>query len=232
MRVLGLIPARGGSKGIPRKNVRLLAGKPLLQYTTEAARAARRLSRIVVSTDDPEIADVAVRCGADAPFLRPGALAQDETPTLPVVQHALTWLEQHGDRFDAVCLLQPTSPFRAVGEIDGCIALLEQSDADTVMTVARVPCEYNPHWVYLMDAEGGLRLATGEFAPIPRRQDLPTALHREGSVYVSRRRVITEKNSLYGDRVKGVIVPADGRVNIDTLEDWGVAERLAAALVR
>lgn len=229
MRVLGLIPARGGSRGIPRKNVRLLAGKPLLQYTAEAALAARRLSRIVVSTDDREIADVAVGCGVEVPFLRPGALARDETPTLPVVQHALTWLEQHGDCFDAVCLLQPTSPFRAAGEIDGCIDLLEQSGADTVMTVAPVPCEYNPHWVYVIDADGSLHLVTGELAPIPRRQDLPAALHREGSVYVSRRRVIAEKNSLYGDRVQGCIVPPDGRVNIDTLEDWELAERLAAA---
>lgn len=232
VRVLGLIPARGGSRGIPRKNVRLLAGKPLLQYTAEAAMAARRLSRIVVSTDDPRIADVARGCGVEAPFLRPDALAADEAPTLPVVQHALAWLAQHGDRFDAVCLLQPTSPFRAAGEIDACIDLLERSGADTVMTMTLVPCEYNPHWVYRMDPDGDVRLVTGEPVPIPRRQDLPAMFHRDGSVYVSRHRVIAERNSLYGDRVKGLVVASDGRVNIDTLTDWNIAERLAVSRVR
>ena len=231
MRVLGLIPARGGSRGIPRKNVRLLAGRPLLHYTAETALAARRLSRVVVSTDDLEIAQVAAECGVEVPFLRPGALAGHETPTLPVVQHALTWLERNGDRFDAVCILQPTSPFRTTREIDDCIDLLEASGADTVMTMAPVPCEYNPHWVYVMDANGCLGLVTGAPAPITRRQDLPAAFHRDGSVYVSRYQVIAGTNSLYGACIRGCVVEAEGRVNLDTLEDWHHAERIAAARV-
>src|SRR5438876_12240495 len=108
MTVLGVIPARGGSKGIARKNVRLLGGKPLLQYSAEAALASRRLTHLAVTTDDEDIARVARRCGVDVPFLRPAELAQDSTPMLPVIQHALRWFADRGSCFDAVCLLQPT----------------------------------------------------------------------------------------------------------------------------
>src|SRR5437773_5111592 len=127
MTVLGLVPARGGSKGIPRKNIRLLGGKPLLQYTAAAALAARRLTHVALSTDDEEIAAVGRSCGLDVPFIRPQALAHDSTPMLPVVQHALRWFEAHGRRFDAVCLLQPTNPLRVSAHIDCCIDLLAES---------------------------------------------------------------------------------------------------------
>jgi CMP-N,N'-diacetyllegionaminic acid synthase len=225
-RVLGLVLARGGSKGVPRKNLRLLSGQPLIAYTADAARAARRLARIVVSTDDDEIAEVARQWGLEVPFLRPSELAQDDTPSLPVVQHAIACLEARGDTFDAVCQLQPTSPLRAPGEIDSCIDLLEVQSADCVMTVARVPDEYNPHWVYFRDADGVLRLSTGAPAPLPRRQVLPPAYHRDGSVYVTRRDVIVQGNSLYGSRVLGVVMDGAGRVNIDRPEDLEHAEAL------
>ena len=163
--MLGLIPARGGSKGIPRKNARLLAGRPLLDYTAEAALKARRLSRVILSTEDPEIAEIGRRCGLDVPFLRPPELARDDTPTLPVVQHALRWLEERGERFSAVCLLQPTSPLRTAEHIDACIELLEKDGADAVVTVLRVPPEHNPHWVFVRDGDGFLRLATGSRRP-------------------------------------------------------------------
>src|SRR5438132_6981355 len=123
--VLGLVPARGGSKGIPRKNIRLLGGRPLLQYTADAALAARRLSHVVLSTDDEEIAAVGRRCGLDVPFVRPRELAEDATPMLPVVQHALAWFDAHDRRFDAVCLLQPTNPLRLPSHIDRAIELLD-----------------------------------------------------------------------------------------------------------
>lgn len=224
MRVLGIIPARGGSKGIPGKNVRPLGGKPLLVHTAEAALAARRLSRVVLTTDDERIAEVGRGCGLEVPFLRPAELAMDDTPTLPVLQHAVTELEKAGDRFDAVCLLQPTSPFRRAGDIDGCIELLE-TGLDAVVSMLPVPPEHNPHWVYFRDGEGLLRLATGEDQPIPRRQELPPAFHRDGSVYVTRRDVLMEGNSLYGRRLGGFL--ADSRsVNLDTPADWERAERL------
>lgn len=229
MNVLGLIPARGGSKGIARKNIRLLNGQPLLQYTADAARSARRLSHVLLSTDDEEIADVGRHCGLDVPFLRPAELAHDTTPMLPVVQHALGWFEARGTRFDAVCLLQPTAPLRNVSAIDGCVDLLARSGADAVMTVLRVPAEYNPHWVYFEAADGTIHLSTGETAPIPRRQDLPAAFHREGSVYVTRRDIVMCASSLYGTRTIGYVVGGDDHVNIDDEDDWRRAEELLRA---
>jgi CMP-N-acetylneuraminic acid synthetase len=228
--VVGLIPARGGSKGVPRKNIRLLGGRPLLEYTAKAALAARRLSRVVLSTEDPEVADVGRRCGLDVPFMRPSDLAQDATPSLPVVQHALQWLEDHGDRFDAVCLLEATTPFRGADEIDECVALLQESGADAIVTVRRVPDDFNPHWTYGRDEEGYLHLSTGEPTPVTRRQDLPLVYHRDGSVYVTRRDVVVDRNTLYGDRLVGYVV-ADERpwLNIDTPEDWARAEELILA---
>ena len=225
MRVLGVVPARSGSKGIVGKNTRMLCGKPLLQYTAEAALAARLLSRVILSTEDEEIARVGESCGLEVPFLRPRELAKDETPMLPVVQHAVRWIEDHGERFDAVCLLQPTNPLRRSEDIDECIQLLESTDADAVVTIVPVPAEHNPHWVYFKNGSGLLRLSTGEAAPIPRRQELPPAYHREGSVYVTRRDVLMEANSLYGKSLAGYLIERSS-VNIDGPQDWARAETL------
>jgi CMP-N-acetylneuraminic acid synthetase len=223
MRVLGLIPARGGSKGIPGKNVRLLGGRPLLAWTAATALASRRLSRVVLSTDDEGIAAAGRCCGLDVPFLRPAELARDDTPTLPVVRHALETLD---DGFEAVCLLQPTSPFRRAEDVDACIAMLEERELDSVVSVLPVPPEHNPCWVYFEDGAGLLRLATGEEQPIPRRQELPPAFHRDGSVYVIRRDVVMQ-GSLYGRRLGGYVMPDAGRsVNLDTPADWERAERV------
>lgn len=230
--VLGVVTARGGSKGVPRKNIRVLAGKPLLAYTAEAAIASRRLSRVILSTDDEEIAEVGRRCGLEVPFLRPSELATDSTPTLPVLQHAVKFLEHEGSRYEAICLLQPVTPLRTAADIDGCVELLESTGADAVVTVAAVPLEYNPHWVYLQDSHGLLRISTGETNPIPRRQELPPAFYREGSVYVMRRGVLMEGNSLYGERLAGYIVDPSCRTNIDSLEDWKRAEALIEAAQR
>ena len=226
MRVLGLIPARGGSKGIARKNLRLLAGRPLLHYTAEAARGAERLSHVLLSTDDPEIAEVGRRCGLWAPFLRPRHLAADDTPMFAVVAHALDWVEQNGEQYDAVCLLQPTSPLRRAADIDGCIDRLVDTGADCVVTVLPVPERFNPHWAYFLDDDGFLQLALGEREPIARRQDLPRAFHRDGSVYVSRVSVIRQHGSLYGTRILPYHVDAVMSVNLDDESDWRRAEEL------
>jgi CMP-N,N'-diacetyllegionaminic acid synthase len=230
MRVLGVIPARGGSKGIPRKNVRLLAGKPLLHYAAQAALSCKKLDRVVLTTEDEEIAAVGRRCGLEVPFMRPAELALDDTPALPVVQHAVRTLEAEGQRYDAICLLQPTAPLRQARDIDGCIDLLIKVAADSVVTVLRVPNEYNPHWVYFQGDDGFLRLSTGENNPIPRRQMLPAAYHREGSVYVTRRDVLMDGDSLYGRKVAGHLMDAARSVNVDTWDDWARAERLLSQL--
>lgn len=231
MRVLGLVPARGGSKGIAGKNLRDLGGKPLLAWTADAARAAQRLARVVLSTEDERIAAIGRAVGLDVPFLRPPELARDETPMLPVVVHAFETLDALGDRYDAVCLLQPTSPLRSGEEIDRAIERLTRGDVDTVMSVLPVPHEYNPHWVFF-ERDGGLVLATGEPAPIPRRQELPPAFHRDGSLYVATRGVVLGSGghapTLFGRRIAGVLSDPTRYVNLDTTADWTRAERLIA----
>lgn len=229
MRILGLIPARGGSKGVPRKNVRDLCGKPLIAYTIEAARGCAALTRVVLSTDDPEIAKTGKLYGADVPFLRMAELARDDTPMLPVVRDAVERLEAQGDRYDAICLLQPTNPLRTPEDIDACVSILKSSGADCVVSVLPVPSEHHPYWVYFADDGGALRLVNGDPAPVSRRQALPPAFHREGSVYVVRRDVLMERNTLYGDRVVGHLMESRRSVNIDTLEDWERAEALLRA---
>lgn len=226
MRVLGLIPARGGSKGIPGKNIRLLCGQPLLAYTVQAAQAAQGLDHLILSTDDPTIAQVGHGLGVRVPFLRPAALARDESPTLPVVLHAVRFLEAQGQVFDAVCLLQPTNPLRTSNLIDHCLRLLAESDASAVMTVLPVPAKYNPHWTYFQTEAAYLHPVLPHAQPITRRQDLPPAYHREGGVYVVRRDVLLEQKSLYGERVMGVPVEPHQSINLDTEDDWQRAEAL------
>jgi N-acylneuraminate cytidylyltransferase len=158
--------------------------------------------------------------------MRPDSLARDETPMLPVLVHALEAVIADGWTPDAVCLLQPTFPFRRSPDIDACIDALDAKQADSVISVHRVPHQFNPHWVYLEGPGGSLRLSTGESEPIARRQELPAAFHRSGSVYVSRTRTIIERGSIYGDRVVGYETAAASRCNIDTMEDWAEAEKL------
>lgn len=228
MRVLGLIPARGGSKGIPRKNLRPLGGRPLLAWAAETALAVPRLARVVLSTEDAEIAAVGRALGLDVPFRRPDALAQDDTPMRDVVRDVLRRLEDDGDAYDAVCVLQPTVPFRTPALVDACIARLEETVADAVVTVRRVPERYNPHWVYEAGPDGLLSLCTGEATPIARRQALPPAYHRDGAVYVIRRRVVTGGATFLGERVHGFVVEEGVGVNIDEPADWLLAERVLA----
>lgn len=228
MRVLGVIPARGGSKGIPRKNIRLLGGKPLLAWTIETAKASRRLTRVVLSTEDEEIAEVGRAWGVEVPFLRPRELAEDDTPTLPVLVHALEQCEREDSHYDAVCLLQPTAPLRRTEWIDDCVTKLAQSGADSVVTVLPIPAEHHPWWSLEVTEDGWLKFTKEEGKGL-RRQDLPPAFHRDGSVYVMRRHVLLG-GSLYGDRIAAYEVSADETVNLDTEEDWRRAEGMIAAL--
>ncbi|MCU0270547.1 MAG: acylneuraminate cytidylyltransferase family protein, partial [Acidimicrobiales bacterium] len=164
----------------------------------------------------------------DVPFLRPAALAADDTASIDVVLHALEELAVAGEVYDAVCLLQPTNPLRTAGLIDRCVERLVAEQADTVMTVLSVPAEHHPWWVYLEADDGTLRLANGDEQPLPRRQLLPPAFHREGSVYLTRTEVVMSRRSFYGDRVVGELVDAAESVNIDTFADLARAEALLA----
>lgn len=225
MNILAIIPARGGSKGLPGKNIKLLNGKPLIGYTIEHALEADRLTKVVVSTDDTEIRSMAIVAKAEAPFLRPAYLAQDNTPTLPVVQHALQYYLEQGERFDAVCLLQPTTPFRKKGLIDQAIEKFISTGADALVSVVPVPHEFNPHWVFEPNGLGFLTIATGEKEIIPRRQELPHAYARDGAIYLTKSSVILENNSLYGDQLTYIENDPEYYVNIDTQADWELAEK-------
>lgn len=224
MKVLGLIAARGGSKGVPRKNARLLHGKPLIAYTIEASLNSSAIHRTIISTDDEEIARIGREFGAEVPFIRPSELALDTTPMFPVIEHALRTQIESGESYDAVCLLQPTNPLRRAEDIDACVNLLAKSDADSVISVLPVPVEYNPRWVFWRNVDGSLSLSTGEKEPVARRQDLPAAMHRDGTVYVSRTETIQRHKNLYGNRILSYEMDPRYSVNIDTEADWQRAE--------
>jgi CMP-N-acetylneuraminic acid synthetase len=226
---LGVITARGGSKGIPGKNLKPLAGRPLLAYTVDAARDAGVFDRIIVSTDDQAIAAYARSLGCDVPFMRPPDLALDETPHLPVMVHAVRWLAEHQQyQPEAVVILQPTSPLRRAADIRAAVGLLAAHDVDSVLTVSRVPTHLNPMRVLRVDADGRAALfVTGEPVRhrINRRQDMPDAWAMNGAVYAFRTRVLFDPEpSLYGNSTLALPIDEPYGLSIDTPEDWAAAE--------
>ncbi|MGW1455058.1 acylneuraminate cytidylyltransferase family protein [Salegentibacter agarivorans] len=223
MKILGLISARGGSKGIPGKNIKLLGGKPLLQYTFEAAKNSKLLNKVILSSDDEAIIEIAKQLELEVPFKRPINLAEDSSSSLEVVQHALDYYLKQGINFETVCLLQPTTPFRKAGFIDESILKFKDGNFDSLVSVREVPKEYNPHWVF-EENHGALKIATGEKEIISRRQDLPKAYHRDGAIYLTKTEVLLNENSLYGKNIGFVDTTAYPYVNIDTQEDWKKAE--------
>ncbi len=233
MRVLGIITARGGSKGVPGKNLKSLAGKPLLAYTVEAALAATGLDRVILSTEDAAIADAGRALGCEVPFVRPADLSRDDTAHLPVIQHAARWMQdQAGYQCDAVMILQPTSPLRTTADINAAAALLESSGADSVLSVSEVPAHAHPMRTLRLDAsDRAVLFVTGQPVRqrINRRQDLPEAWVMNGAIYACRTRVLfAAEPSLYGDRVVAYRMPAARSISIDDLDDWAAAERALA----
>lgn len=226
MRVLGLIPARGGSKGVPRKNIKLLGGKPLIQYTSDVALQSEKISRVVLSSDDDQIIKIGKEIGLEVPFKRPDNLAADKSPTLPVIIHALDFFEKQGEFFDAVCLLQVTSPFRTVSFLNKAIETFVRQGTDSLVSVLEVPHEYNPHWTFEVNNTNTLQIATGEEEIITRRQELPKTYHRDGSIYLTKVSVLQEQNSLFGKSISYIESDKANYVNIDTLEDWKQAEKM------
>lgn len=226
MKILGLIPARGGSKGVPGKNIKLLNGKPLLAYTSEIAQQSKYLTEVNVSTEDSQIISVAKSLGLQVPYIRPIELAQDNTPTIEVIIYALEWYKKQAVFFDAVCLLQVTNPFRTLDFLNKAIEKFIVSNCDSLVSVQKVPHEYNPHWAFEVDAGGNLNIATGETEIISRRQELPIAYHRDGSVYITKTEVLLKEHSLYGKSIAYIESEPDFYVNIDTMEDWEKAEEM------
>ena len=228
--ILAIIPARSGSKGVKDKNIRILDGKPLLWYSVQAAKECSYIHTTIVSTDSERYAEVARECGAEVPWLRPAELSADTTASIDVVIHALEYYLQQGRHFDAVCLLQPTTPLREKGSLIGAVERFLMLDADALVSVVPVPHEYNPHWLFEPDAQGLLHIATGEKEIIKRRQELPPAFMRDGSIYLTKTSVLLEQRSLYGQKLAYWENKVDFRVNIDVEADWLLAEEKVISL--
>ena len=222
--VLAVIPARGGSKGIPRKNIREFAGYPLIAYSIAAGLQAETVNRGIVSTDDPEIAAVARAYGADVPFMRPAVLAQDDTLDLPVFQHALTWLKENESySADLVVQLRPTSPIRPIHLVDEAVhKLLEHPEADSVRGV--VPAGQNPHKMWRITPEGEMKpllQVEGSAEPYNApRQALPPVYWQTGHIDVIRPEVILAQESMSGKTILPVLIDPIFTVDIDTPRDW------------
>jgi CMP-N-acetylneuraminic acid synthetase len=225
--VLGLVPARSGSKGVPGKNIRPLAGRTLLDYTARAAHDSGVIDRLVLSTDSQEIADAGARAGLDVPFLRPATLATDETPMLPVITHALDALASDGWVAEIVVLLQPTSPLRRPDHIRAAVELLRATNADSVVSVIELPRHLSPDYVMKIE-DGVLRPFLAEGGRITRRQDARAAYSRDGTVYACWRRTIERCGSIYGDDCRPHVIDAADSLSIDSLADWDAAERILA----
>jgi CMP-N-acetylneuraminic acid synthetase len=224
--ILAVIPARGGSVGLPRKNLRLIAGKPMIAYTIEAALASRRIDQVLVSTEDAEIARVARRYAASVPFVRPARLARSDTPTQPVVEHAVKHVEAGGAQVDIVVTMQPTSPFRDVLAIDQAIELREQSAAESCVSVAAIGLPAS--------VIGGL--IDGRFVPLPlppgtdlRRQAAPQAVRLTGALYVTTRRLVAA-GKLFDERSVALMTTGAAALDIDDFADLRHARRIAHSM--
>jgi N-acylneuraminate cytidylyltransferase len=231
--VLAVVPARGGSKGLPRKNIRRFAGYPLLAYSIAAALQSSTVDRVVVSTDDQEIAEIARAYGAEIPFLRPEHLAMDETPDLPVFEHALEWLRrEEAYKPDIVVQLRPTSPVRPPDCVDRAVQeLLSDDQANSVRGV--VPSGQNPYKMWYMDDSGRLRsIMSGEYDEpynMP-RQKLPATYWQTGHIDAIRVETILEQGSMTGEIVLPLVLDSRYTIDIDTDRDWKNAEQMIASL--
>jgi CMP-N,N'-diacetyllegionaminic acid synthase len=230
MDVLALITARGGSITLPRKNILPFAGKPLIAHSIEAARKAREatdsIDRIVVSTDDQEIADISHQYGAEVPFMRPAELSRSDTPSLPVAQHAVEFLERgRGKLYDWILLLQPTSPLRTAGDILDALALAEKPDTTAVIAVTSAN---NGHPLKLRLIEDGvLKYYLKDSKAQTRRQDFTYDVYRtNGAIYLTRRDVLMQEESFYGSRPLALLMPLERSIDIDTQLDFELAQFL------
>ena len=226
--VLAIVPARGGSKAIPKKNIKKLNGKRLIEYTAEQIKACSFISRSIVSTDDEDIATISSKIGLEVPFLRPSQLAKDNTPSLPVIQHAVETLNSlDGYLPDIIVLLQPTSPFRKAEQIDEAIRTLQNSDADSIVSVQKVPHSMNPNSVMRLTPEGLLESFSDQKQEITIRQQKPKFYARNGAaIYAFTTECLLKKNSFFGDKTLPFLMQTLESWDLDDLEDWHICEQL------
>nr|WP_087464236.1 acylneuraminate cytidylyltransferase family protein [Oleiphilus messinensis] len=219
---IAFIFARGGSKGIPRKNIKLLNGKPLIAYSIESALASPLIDRVIVSTDDEEIAEIAREYGAEVPFLRPEKLASDHAPEWMAWRHAIEFIENQDDTFDVFVSLPPTAPLRSLQDIEQCINALDD-DVDVVITAQKA--DRSPYFnMVTLDANHHASLVIKPDSVIARRQDAPAVYDMSTAVYVTRPQFVLDNNSIFSGSVKAVILPPERAVDIDTPIDFMLAE--------
>src|SRR3989344_2978370 len=229
IKILAIIPARGGSKSLPRKNIRLLHGIPLIAYSIAAGLQAKKVNRVIVSTDDKEIAEIARKWGAEVPFMRPSEIAQDDTTDLPVFQHALKWLFKHENyKPNIIVQLRPTSPLRPLGCVDNAIDILLKNKADSVRTV--IPSGQNPYKMWRINKKGymtPLLSVPGIAEPynMP-RQKVPSTYWQTGHIDVIRYETIVNKNSMSGKNILSLILDPIYAVDIDTQTNLNNAEKV------
>lgn len=219
MIVLGVIPARGGSKGIAGKNLRSLGGKPLIARAAEAASASGAVDRVILSTDSEQIAALGRSVGIEVPFLRPPELARDDSPMQPTIEHAIVELEALGWSPDIVVILQPTTPFRRPEHIRRAVDVLATTDATSVASVVPIPAHFSPHYAMRI-VDGRLETFLPEGACITRRQDVEPAYTRDGTVYAVRRDVVVIEHDLYGQDCLPLVLDEHESVVLDTDADW------------
>lgn len=226
-KILGLIPARGGSKGLPGKNIKLLLGKPLISWTIAAAKRSKYLDRVILSSEDAGIIKVAAKYGCEVPYVRPKKLAGDNTPGIEPVLHAIRSL---AEKFDYIVLLQPTSPLRTAADIDACVKRCLDGAYQSCVSVAEA--EQSPYWMFLQGEKGHIKPLIKTKRLIARRQDLPKVYALNGAVYVADCRELVKSRSFIMRRTAGYEMPGDRSLDIDTLADFKAAECLLRAAGR
>jgi CMP-N,N'-diacetyllegionaminic acid synthase len=222
-RIIGLINARGGSKGVPGKNIKLLKGKPLIGYSIECGLNSRFIDKVLVSTDDANIAEVARSFGADVPFLRPAEFATDTSKQIDAMIHAVDFLERQGENYDIICILQPTCPLRTPEDVDATLKLLVDSKADSAITVTEVGGRH-PRTLYRQKESGEIFPYLESDNAGVLRQDFEALYWRTGAVYAMKRDVLMDQRSLYGKIIVGQIMPEERCFNIDSPFDWNLCE--------
>ena len=221
---LALIPARAGSKGLPRKNIRPLFGKPLIAWTIEQALASKYLDKIVVSTDDVKISKIARRYGAETPFLRPKKLATSSAKTVEVLMHTLDFFEKKSCQFDLIMLLQPTSPLRKAEDIDGAIRLLFRKNARAIVSVC--PVEHHPFWCNILNRNDGMRNFSTSLAVSKNRQELPKYFRLNGAIYLAYTSLFRKDKTFITTGTYAYKMPQERSVDIDTELDFKFAQFL------
>lgn len=230
LRILCIVPARAGSKGLPGKNVRILGGKPLLAWPIEAALSSDYIDRVIISTDSLEYANLAKAHGADVPFLRPSDLATDQSPSIDFILHAIDTLAAGGDQYDWLLLLEPTSPLTEGSDIDGAIEMLASSSdvADAVVGVTAMET-LHPAYSVTRDARGRIAPLTGHsFVDMPRRQDLTPVFNLDGSLYLSTIDALCRERSFCHDRTLGFVMSPEKALEVDSLLDFICIEAVMA----